>query len=113
MEHARASPQSGCLCQLVGKAHSWVDVVMVADVRLAFVPGAQREVELLSHLPIALKERAIFELVDVQPGIALGPCKGRRPAGGDCAGTWVGFRFCGIENWGIQARAPECSYQIV
>src|SRR5437867_10660086 len=80
MENTQTAAQRHCLCELIGEAHSRIEIVVSADVGLGFISGAEGQVELLRHFPVVLDKRRRLQLIYVQKRIAarLGELQ-RRP----------------------------------
>ena len=56
MEKTQPATQSHGSGQFVRKTYARIDVMVSADIRLSFVPGAERKIEFFRYLPIVLNK---------------------------------------------------------
>src|SRR5262249_27942069 len=75
MKYAKTAANDGRLRKLVGEAHSRIDIVVVADIGLVLETKSERQVEFLADFEIVLNKAGELKLIDVEPGIAKGPCE--------------------------------------
>src|SRR5206468_6092232 len=82
MEHAGASTQGSSFCHLESETHAWIEIVAIANIGLSLVTHAERKIEFLRWPPVVLQKRPEFQLVHVEPWVALIPCERNGSAGG-------------------------------